>query len=149
LGFIIWQVNQLESKKKQLETRNNELEVQVGKAKASIEGASRELENVNQQIAKARTLFGSDAFQASLSGIEARTSNVSSNITNASNDLISRTGVAIVFDPPSNVRANPNGDILCSVRSKVTINIYDSIGDWYYTDVCGNKGVIHKSQVKF
>jgi hypothetical protein len=31
---------------------------------------------------------------------------------------ISKTGVAIVFDPPSNVRKSPNGEILCSVREK-------------------------------
>jgi hypothetical protein len=29
---------------------------------------------------------------------------------------ISKTGVAIVFDPPSNIRKSPNGESLCSVR---------------------------------
>jgi chromosome segregation ATPase len=151
LGFIIWQINQLDSKKQRLETRNNELEVQVGKAKASIEEASRELTAINQQIAKARASFGNAAFQASLSDIETRTSNVNSKITDASKELTSQSkkGVAIVFDPPSNVRATPDGDILCSVSTKATINIYDSVGDWYYTDVCGGQGVIHKSQVEF
>ncbi|MGE5656812.1 MAG: hypothetical protein ACM37W_09360 [Actinomycetota bacterium] len=56
---------------------------------------------------------------------------------------------AVVFDPPSNVRKYPNGEILCSVRSRTTINIYGSIGEWYYTDACGQIGVIHSGQVKF
>ncbi|MEY3867998.1 MAG: hypothetical protein RLZZ338_1889 [Cyanobacteriota bacterium] len=60
-----------------------------------------------------------------------------------------RAGVAIVFDPPSNVRKYPNGEVLCSVRSRTNINIYGSIGEWYYTDVCGQIGVIHSSQVRF
>ena len=38
----------------------------------------------------------------------------------------SRTGVAIVFNPPLNVRESPNGAILCSVREKAAINIYGS-----------------------
>jgi hypothetical protein len=59
------------------------------------------------------------------------------------------TGVAIVFDPPSNVRKSPDGAILCSVRKKTTINIYGSTGSWYYTDVCGNMGVIHSDQITF
>jgi hypothetical protein len=64
---------------------------------------------------------------------------------------VSNVGVAIVFDPPSNVRTSPNGKILCSVRENVTVNIYGSVDDWYYTDVCGNgtKGVIHSTQVRF
>ncbi len=61
----------------------------------------------------------------------------------------SRVGAAIVFNPPSNVRATPNGDILCSVRQRSTIDIYGSVGDWYYTNVCGSMGVIHSSQIRF
>ena len=62
---------------------------------------------------------------------------------------VSKTGVAIVFDPPSNVRKSPNGEILCSVRERTTINIYGSTGAWYYTDICGKTGVIHSSQITF
>lgn len=56
---------------------------------------------------------------------------------------------AIVFAPPSNVRVSPNGNILCTVRSRTTVDTYGSIGDWYYTDVCGQMGVIHSSQIRF
>lgn len=62
---------------------------------------------------------------------------------------ISQNGVAIVFDPPSNVRDSPNGEILCSVQTQQTINIYGSSGDWYRTDVCGTTGFIHNSQLRF
>ncbi len=61
----------------------------------------------------------------------------------------SRAGAAIVFDPPSNVRVAPNGAILCAVRARRTINIYGAVGPWYYTDVCGEMGVIHGSQIRF
>ena len=62
---------------------------------------------------------------------------------------ISSVGAAIVYDPPSNVRVSPNGDILCSVREPSAINIYGTVGSWYYTDVCGRMGVIHTSQIRF
>ena len=62
---------------------------------------------------------------------------------------ISKTGVAIVFDPPSNIRKSPNEEILCSVREKKTINIYGSTGTWYWTDICGTMGVIDSSKVTF
>lgn len=57
--------------------------------------------------------------------------------------------VAEVFDPPSNVRLTPGGEILCSVQVPTVINIYEQIGDWYYTDACGQQGVIHSSQIRF
>jgi hypothetical protein len=64
---------------------------------------------------------------------------------------ISRAGVAIVFDPPSNVRESPSAssNVLCSVRAKTTINIMEPNGPWYATDVCGKVGYIHRSQLKF
>ncbi len=61
----------------------------------------------------------------------------------------SNTGVALVYDPPSNVRVSPNGAILCSVRERTSINLYGSTGSWYYTDVCGKMGVINSSQIRF
>ncbi len=60
-----------------------------------------------------------------------------------------RTGIASVFDPPSNVRISPNGPILCSIRERSTVNVYGSAGPWYYTDICGETGVIHSSQIRF
>jgi hypothetical protein len=63
--------------------------------------------------------------------------------------VTSPTGAAIVFAPPSNVRATPNGAIICSVRSVTTIDIYGSINGWYKTDVCGSMGYIHHSQIRF
>jgi len=63
--------------------------------------------------------------------------------------VISTSGAAIVFDPPSNIRTNPNGGILCSITSKGTIPIQGKRGDWYETDYCGSPGYIHKGQVRF
>lgn len=62
---------------------------------------------------------------------------------------IARAGVAIVFDPPSNVRRSPNGEIICSVRDRLTINIFGQTEGWYRTDVCGEPGFIHESQIRF
>ncbi|WNZ49082.1 protein kinase [Leptolyngbya boryana CZ1] len=64
-------------------------------------------------------------------------------------DSVSKADVATVIDPPSNVRASPNGAILCAVREKQEINVYERKGDWYTTDVCGTPGFIHQGQLKF
>ena len=55
---------------------------------------------------------------------------------------------AVVFDPPSNVRATPDSKILCSINQRKQINIYRSTGSWYYTDACGKMGIIHSSQIR-
>lgn len=57
--------------------------------------------------------------------------------------------VALVHDPPSNVRATPGGDFQCSIDSKRTIRVGQLNGDWYSTTVCGREGFIHRSQLKF
>jgi hypothetical protein len=57
--------------------------------------------------------------------------------------------LAVVFDPPSNIRVSPNGAILCTLRSRVNIKIYGNQGEWHYTDVCGPMGMIHASQIHF
>lgn len=56
---------------------------------------------------------------------------------------------AYVFDPPSNVRATPNGTIQCSVKQTQYVNVLgtSSDGAWYLTDYCGSTGYIHNSQV--
>jgi hypothetical protein len=73
--------------------------------------------------------------------------------TNPPAPPVSRFGVGIVFDPPSNVRASPDGssDIVCAILQKSTIKILGSAGNgWYKTDVCsGTIGYIHRSQVRF
>lgn len=59
---------------------------------------------------------------------------------------------AVVFDPPSNVRAAPTktSDVLCSVTAKTSIRILGAEGDWYRTDICdGRTGYIYRNQVKF
>jgi len=57
--------------------------------------------------------------------------------------------MATVVDPPSNIRTNPNGEIICSVRSVKPINVYGYSNGWYKTDVCGETGYIHQSQIRF
>jgi hypothetical protein len=57
--------------------------------------------------------------------------------------------VVFVFDPPSNVRVSPNGRVLCSINQAREINVYGATGSWYYTDACGQTGVIHSSQIRF
>lgn len=64
-------------------------------------------------------------------------------------DGVSANGVGLVFDPPSNVRVSPNGAILCSVRSRRSINLLGRQGAWYITDVCGERGYIHQGQIRF
>ena len=54
---------------------------------------------------------------------------------------------AYVYDPPSNIRFRPNGDVVCQVTRRTEINIYNYSGGWYSTDYCGSPGYIHESQV--
>jgi hypothetical protein len=53
-----------------------------------------------------------------------------------------------IIDPPSNVRATPNGRIICSL-GRTQIQVFEATGSWYRTNVCGTKGYIHKSQIQF
>ena len=56
---------------------------------------------------------------------------------------------AVIFDPPSNVRMTPNGEIICSIKAVTAINTYDYYQGWYVTDVCGGEGYIHESQIRW
>ena len=56
--------------------------------------------------------------------------------------------MALVVDPPSNVRATPKGRIICSL-GRTRIEVFEPTGSWYRTNVCGTKGYIHKSQIQF
>jgi serine/threonine-protein kinase len=58
-------------------------------------------------------------------------------------------GVAIVHNPPSNVRTAPNGAFLCTIDSRRTIRVGQPSGDWYPTSECGSEGYIHRSQLQF
>ncbi|MGY6529744.1 MAG: SH3 domain-containing protein [Cyanobacterium sp.] len=62
---------------------------------------------------------------------------------------VAQSSRAVVYAPPSNVRATPNGTIICSVRNVRTINIYGQNNGWYVTDACGRTGYIHHSQISF
>lgn len=57
--------------------------------------------------------------------------------------------VAIVHDPPSNIRVTPAGSFLCTINSKRTIRVGQLVGEWYPTSVCGREGFIHRSQLQF
>jgi serine/threonine-protein kinase len=56
---------------------------------------------------------------------------------------------AIVIDPPTNIRVQPNGKIICSLKTRIRINVYEYNNGWYITDVCGGTGYIHESQLRF
>lgn len=59
-------------------------------------------------------------------------------------------GNALVTDPPSNIRATPNGKILCSVTIKdQKLSILSKDGEWFKTNYCGSTGYIHQDQVLF
>jgi len=63
---------------------------------------------------------------------------------------ISRTTKAVVFEPPSNIRTDPNGKILCTVKTikNIKVNINSNTAPWIKTTECGKTGYIHESQVK-
>ena len=58
-----------------------------------------------------------------------------------------------IFAPPSNVRTEPNGQIICTIQNAKTITIYGVYnygeqGNWQYTDACGKLGMIDSSQFR-
>lgn len=67
---------------------------------------------------------------------------------------------AIVYNPPSNVRGEPNGKIICRISKKVSLSVYHFTNNvntpgsprngWYSTSACGTNrmGWIHQSQIK-
>ncbi len=68
----------------------------------------------------------------------------------------SNATTATIIDPPSNIRASPNGAVICVMRQRGTVvnilgptGVSDTNGTWYYTDACGRTGVIHSSQIRF
>lgn len=56
----------------------------------------------------------------------------------------------IVYDPPSNVRTTPNGEILCTIRDQRRIWTYgEPVNGWYKTPACdGEFGWINESQIR-
>jgi hypothetical protein len=56
----------------------------------------------------------------------------------------------IVYDPPSNVRYSPNGEVLCTIPDKRRVWIYGNpVNGWYRTPACeGADGWIHESQIR-
>lgn len=56
-------------------------------------------------------------------------------------------GTFLVFDPPSNVRVQPNGAVKCTLDLSVISVYVEPQGDWYSTSACGG-GWIHRSQVR-
>ncbi len=63
---------------------------------------------------------------------------------------------AYIIDPPTNIRATPNGRIICVIRARNapvrilgSTGVTDNNGTWYYTDACSQRGVIHSSQFRF
>jgi uncharacterized protein YabE (DUF348 family) len=72
----------------------------------------------------------------------------------------SKGQLALVNSPPSNVRESANGEILCTLTKKASINTFgvaditynteeDMNVEWYYTDACGKMGVIAATQLTF
>ena len=64
---------------------------------------------------------------------------------------------AFVYDPPSNVRISPDGNLLCTLNQRTNITVYGYAGStydgsrevkWYHTDACGSMGVIAYSQIR-
>lgn len=54
----------------------------------------------------------------------------------------------LVFNPPSNIRTDPDGRVKCTITKKQVIQVgFESENGWYGTTACG-RGWIHKSQIR-
>jgi hypothetical protein len=58
--------------------------------------------------------------------------------------------LAVIFNPPTNIRKTPNGKVICTITELRAIGISGSgpSKGWYRTNVCGY-GYIHQSQLRF
>lgn len=62
---------------------------------------------------------------------------------------------ALIVDPPTNIRATPNGKVVCVISSRTWIGIVnspsiaDKNGVWYRTSACGGIALVHSSQISF
>lgn len=61
--------------------------------------------------------------------------------------FFSARNIGIVYDPISNIRLNPDGKIICKVKKIAAMTVFPFNNEWYSTDYCGAKGVIHQSQI--
>lgn len=76
------------------------------------------------------------------------TKNMVNFVCDRTRNVSTTSRTARVIDPPSNVRATPNGRIICSL-GRTQIQVFEPTGSWYRTNVCGTNGYIHKSQIQF
>lgn len=61
---------------------------------------------------------------------------------------------AWLISPPTNIRTEPAGEVICVMRERQEINILgakaaDDGTVWYKTDACGKTGFVSTSQLKF
>ena len=70
-------------------------------------------------------------------------------VSQSSTAIAQSPSQAVIFDPPSNVRRTPNGQIICSIKAVTSIYVYGYTNGWYGTSVCGSDGYIHESQIRF
>jgi hypothetical protein len=58
--------------------------------------------------------------------------------------------LAVIFNPPTNIRKTPNGKVICTITELRVIAISGSgpSNGWYRTNACGY-GYVHQSQLRF
>jgi cell division protein FtsB len=114
IGLSIWQVNQLEQRKRRLEEQNKKLNEEnitlvqetsnltkkVTEAKGKLESAKEGLNAINFQLGQAKRSSNDKNLQDSLSEIERRATNVDSTITAVAKDLerYQKTVCGSIFD---------------------------------------------------
>jgi len=59
--------------------------------------------------------------------------------------------IGVIFDPPSNVRDSPNGNVLCTIDRVMAVVTGGGVTNdgWTRTSICGETGMIHTSQVRY
>lgn len=71
-----------------------------------------------------------------------------------SENTIKYSKYAMLYDPPSNIRKKPNGNIICTLDAKKNIKIQripvlgNKEQSWFKTNECGKFGYINSSQIR-
>ncbi len=118
--------------------------------KAAKQGDQDALSALNQLSTAGMSLTASSPVETKTQSIPERAESTEpvAKAAKSTKEEVGITRKAVVFDPPSNIRTKPEGKhVLCTIESNKTIKVSGS-GEWLATNACGEKGYIHRKQIR-
>lgn len=141
VGFVV--AFFVSSTKTELTNANSNVnsQFQQDEEKAKIDGQKAQLEAENIRLAEERKRLESEKQKVAQQ--------------RQSSGPLPPSASAMISDPPTNIRATPNGKIICVITTRTVVGIVntpsiaDKNGVWYRTTACGGIALVHSSQISF